>query len=323
MAAEGRAMSQHELSTPILPARAQLALGLCLVFAPVAALVGIHAMSSSAAIAAGSALSLSTTLQLAAERLWPARALPPRSRRLLATEIFQGVVYGTFLAVGTIFGIAWLVARVKAILGIELVLHGPIWLQALALVAASDFLDYFRHRHEHESTGLFWRVHSVHHSIRHFSLLDGLALHPLEAVFTFVSYGLVSGLLGFRFEVMVLGFTLAMIAMGAQHTNAPTRLGLLSNVLAHADGHRWHHDIALSSGRNVNYANVFSFWDRLWGSFRPATPFEGEYGIEPFRDTYPVDLAGQARMAFAADYARAESTATSRRIAVSRASPSA
>lgn len=288
---------------------AETALGVVLVFAPAAALVVVQGESESAVMASVTALTLSSTLQLAAERFWPARMLRPRSGHQLAVEAFQGIFYGTFLGVGTILGIAWLVGQGKGALGLDFAVGGPVWLQALVLVVAADFLDYFRHRHEHESNGLFWRVHSVHHSIREFSLLSGLALHPLETLFTFSSYGLVAGTLGLTLDATILGFTLAMIAMGVQHTNAPTRLGWLSNVLAHADGHRWHHDIALSAGRNVNYANVFTVWDRLWGTFRPALPFEGEYGIEPFRDAYPKDLVGQARMAFVSDYARTESRA--------------
>lgn len=285
---------------------AQLALGLVLILAPALVLFGIHAASGSALLAATAALSLSSTLQLGAERLWPARPLARHAGARLAVEAFQGIVYGLLLGVGTIFAVAAIVSTAKRMLGLPFSLALPIWGQALVLVVASDFLDYFRHRHEHESNGLFWRVHSVHHSIREFSLLAGLAVHPLEPVFTFASYGLVAGLLGLSSEATILGFTIAMIAMGAQHANTWSRLGWLSNLLAHIDGHRWHHDMALSHGRNVNYANVFSVWDRLWGTFQPALPFDGEYGIEPFRDAYPKDLLGQAEMARASKYAQRE-----------------
>jgi sterol desaturase/sphingolipid hydroxylase (fatty acid hydroxylase superfamily) len=283
-----------------------LAIGLTLVFAPLATLAVVMSLTGSSVLASASALSLSPALQLAAESRWPARRVPPPVPGQRRREILQGVVYGTVLGVGTVLAVAGLVGAAKRALGFTASSGFAPWSEALILVVVADFLDYFRHRHEHESNGLFWRVHSVHHSLRHFSLLTGLVLHPLEPVFTFASYGLVAGLFSFSFDGTVLGFTLALIAMGAQHTNTPTRLGLLSNVLAHADGHRWHHDLALSTGRNVNYANVFSIWDRLWGTFQPAAPFAGEYGIEPFRDAYPAGLIEQARMALPGDYARAE-----------------
>lgn len=299
------------------PGRAtQTALGLGLLLVPGLALFTVHAISGSAPIAAAVALSSSSSIQLVAERIWPARPLAPHPASQLAVEAFQGIVYGLVLGVGTILVVASLVSAAKQGLGLTFALSLPIWGQALVLVVASDFLDYFRHRHEHESNGIFWRVHSVHHSIREFSLLSGLAIHPLEPVFTFASYGLVAGLLGLSFDATILGFTIAMIAMGAQHANTCSRISWLSNVIAHIDGHRWHHDMALSQGRNVNYANVLSLWDRLWGTFQPALPFGGEYGIEPFRDAYPSDLVGQARMGLAAEYARRE------RAAISKATPS-
>jgi sterol desaturase/sphingolipid hydroxylase (fatty acid hydroxylase superfamily) len=288
-----------------VPSRAvQTALGWLLLCAPAVVLFAVQSSSGSAALAAVSALSLSSTIQLVGERYWPARPLAPHTGAQLAVEGFQGLVYGMVLGVSTIFAASSFVSLVKSALGFSFVLALPVWGQALVLVVVADFLDYFRHRHEHESDGLFWRVHSVHHSIREFSLVAGLAVHPLEPVFTFASYGFVAGLFGLSSDATILGFTIAMIAMGAQHANTCSRLGWLSNVVAHIDGHRWHHDMALSTGRNVNYANVFSIWDRLWGTFQPAAPFDGDYGIEPFRDDYPKDLIGQAKMALPGEYAQ-------------------
>lgn len=288
-----------------VPSRvAQNALGWTLLVAPLLVLFAVERLAGSVVLAAVCALSLSSTIQLVGERYWPARPLAPHAGPQLAVEAFQGMVYGMVVGVGTIFAGAALVSAAKRALGLSFALELPVWAQALVLVVVADFLDYFRHRHEHESDGLFWRVHSVHHSIREFSLLAGLAVHPLEPVFTFVSYGVVAGLLGLSTQATIAGFTIAMIAMGAQHANTFSRLGWLSNVVAHIDGHRWHHDMALSTGRNVNYANVFSVWDRLWGTFQPAEPFDGDYGIEPFRDAYPKDLVGQAKMALGSEYAR-------------------
>jgi len=289
-----------------------LVVGLILVLGPIAVLVGVFEWAGSALLAAIAALSVSPTLQLTAEHWRPRRLLPPKRPGQLGIEIFQGVVYGTLLGVGVTFGLWWLARGLRSALDIELELGGGIWLQAVALVVLADFLDYFRHRHEHVSDGIFWRVHSVHHSIRRFSLLDGLAIHPLETLFTYLWYGVLAGLLGMSFETMLLGFAIALIIMGAQHTNSGTSLGPLSFVFAHADGHRWHHDIGLESGRNVNYANVLSLWDVLWGTYYAPREFDGDYGIEPFRDAYPTGLGDQALLLLPERYAAAEARARAR-----------
>ena len=287
----------------------RIVVGSTLVFGPIAILVTVFAMTGSAVIASIASLGASPVLQFVAERRWPRHELPARSRRQIATDAFLGIVYGSLLGVSVIFGLWWAVQSLRVSMGIELAVAGSVWTQAAVLVVVADFIDYFRHRHEHESSGLFWRVHSVHHSIRGLSLLDGLALHPLESVFTYASYGVVAGALGLSFEGTLIGFTLALIIMGAQHTNTDSSLGPLSSVLAHTDGHRWHHDIALESGRNVNYANVFSAWDRLWGSYYAPRDFDGEYGITPFWDAYPKTLFEQALIVLPGRYSRAESEA--------------
>jgi sterol desaturase/sphingolipid hydroxylase (fatty acid hydroxylase superfamily) len=43
--------------------------------------------------------------------------------------------------------------------------HGwPIWIQALTMILAVDFLRYWLHRAAHENETL-WRLHSVHHAV--------------------------------------------------------------------------------------------------------------------------------------------------------------
>lgn len=149
----------------------------------------------------------------------------------------------------------------------------------------------------------------MHHSIRSFFLLTGLALHSLETVFTYASYGLVAGVLGLPVDALLVGFALALIVKGARYTNVPSSVGRLSLVLAHADGHRWHHDIGLEAGRNMNYANVFTLRDRLQGTHYMPRDFDGEYGITPFCDAYPRHLLGQVLIILPQRYPQAEAAA--------------
>ena len=72
----------------------------------------------------------------------------------------QRIAVGSMLGVSVIFGLWWAVQSLRASMGIELAVAGSVWTQAAVLVVVADFIDYFRHRHEHESSGLFWRVRS-------------------------------------------------------------------------------------------------------------------------------------------------------------------
>ena len=287
----------------------RVGVGLTLLLGPIAALVGVLATTGSAVWAASAALTVSPLLQLSAEAKWPLHRDAQKRPGQLRIEIFQGIVYGALLAITVMLGLWWLMLQLRAAIGIQVVLGGGLWVQAIVLVVLADFLDYFRHRHEHESSGVFWRVHSVHHSIRGFTLLTGLAIHPLETLFTYFWYGVLAGAMGLSFEAMLVGFALALIVMGAQHTNTDSSLGWLSYVFAHTDGHRWHHDLALESGRNVNYANVLTLWDLLWGSYYAPRDFDREYGIRPFWDEYPKGLKEQLWIVSGRRYKAAEAAA--------------
>lgn len=94
----------EEVSHPRMPSDSvQTTLGVGLLLGPGLILFAVHATCGSALLAAAAALSASTTIQLVAERAWPARDLAPHGGRQLAVEAFQGVVYGLVFGVGTIF----------------------------------------------------------------------------------------------------------------------------------------------------------------------------------------------------------------------------
>ena len=55
----------------------------------------------------------------------------------------------------------------------------PIWIQALLMVLAVDFLRYWLHRAAHQNDTL-WRLHSVHHSVEQLYWLNTARFHLLE-----------------------------------------------------------------------------------------------------------------------------------------------
>src|SRR5262249_52862003 len=67
----------------------------------------------------------------------------------------------------------------------------PLWASAVAAVLVADLTSYWWHRLQH-TTGesWLWRIHSVHHSPRHFDFWMGARVHPLDTLgFTIVGYG--------------------------------------------------------------------------------------------------------------------------------------
>src|SRR3954470_6986854 len=82
----------------------------------------------------------------------------------------------------------------------------PWWLQAVEVIALSDFLIYWGHRFQHR-VGFLWRFHAVHHSAERLDWLAAHREHPLDTGYTMTLIPLPALVLGFPLET-IAGFLL-------------------------------------------------------------------------------------------------------------------
>ncbi|MEO0604693.1 MAG: sterol desaturase family protein [Myxococcota bacterium] len=135
---------------------------------------------------------------------------------------------------------------------------------ALALVIG-DLGIYWLHRLAHEWMPL-WRLHALHHSSEHMSLLASVRIHPLQIPLNWVTQTGPLVLLGAPPEVLALHALFTAVHGQLQHTNVGQRLGFLSYIFATVEAHRWHHSTDLEEG-HTNYGNNVLIWDHLFGTF--------------------------------------------------------
>jgi sterol desaturase/sphingolipid hydroxylase (fatty acid hydroxylase superfamily) len=149
----------------------------------------------------------------------------------------------------------------------------------LITMLAIDFASYAVHRLLHRLPRL-WRIHAIHHSAENLTPLTTYRQHPLEPLFLYSARGFASGLaLGlFHFifpeqtPVITIfglgaGFFFYMLTVNLHHAHVPVHLPrFLRRVLISPHIHHLHHS---SDPRhfNSNYGVVFSFWDRLFGTY--------------------------------------------------------
>lgn len=137
-------------------------------------------------------------------------------------------------------------------------------LESLIALLVYDFLYYFLHRWLH-TPRMMRRVHGVHHRILFPEAMDGLYLHPAETAagvaLLFVAMAAVGPISVASFLTVAFVHSIANIAT---HTNlvVPHRAFALFNYWAVR--HDFHH----STHRNANYASIFPFWDRMFGTYR-------------------------------------------------------
>lgn len=209
-------------------------------------------------------------LLLLAEAVWPYRhTVERRYRRYLINGFLMG---SNALLLSVLLG-GLLVAAYQAFelqrvgllhaLGIE-----DGW-NVCCSVVLLDGVTYLWHRAYH-GVPLMWRMHRVHHSDRDLDVTTSGRFHLTEMALSAALRLGVIALIGANVASIVL-FEIVFGAFNQlEHANVqlPRRLDRrLRAIVVTPAMHRVHHFAALRY-TNSNYGTIFSFWDRLCGTYR-------------------------------------------------------
>lgn len=151
----------------------------------------------------------------------------------------------------------------------------PGWASMVGVVVVLDGLTYLAHVLMHK-LGPAWRFHRVHHSDADVDVTTAFRQHPLETVWRFAFLG--TGALALGAGPVAVAIYLGLSALNAQLEHADVSLPAhvdrwLRALISTAAMHRVHHSRAQAE-TDTNYSNIFSFWDRLFGTYR--APRAGE-----------------------------------------------
>lgn len=161
-----------------------------------------------------------------------------------------------------------------------------LWLYALIGVLLLDFFGaYLAHFVEHKVKPL-WMIHLVHHTDHNVDTTTANRHHPLESVirFTFTLFGVF--IVGTPIALVFLYQSVSLVATQFTHANIklPKRVDdVLSYALVSPDMHKVHHHNVLPY-TDSNYGNIFSIWDRLFGTFMKLNREKIVYGVDTFPD---------------------------------------
>jgi sterol desaturase/sphingolipid hydroxylase (fatty acid hydroxylase superfamily) len=178
----------------------------------------------------------------------------------------------------------------------------PGWAAVLVVVVVLDGLTYAAHRLMH-GLPLAWRFHRIHHSDAHVDVTTAFRQHPFETVwrYSFVC----AGAMALGASTTAVAVYLALSALNAQLEHADVSLpwrvdGWLRMLFSTPAMHRIHHS-RTQPETDRNYSNIFSAWDRLFGTYR--APRRGERiacGLDEFDAPQHQRTAGLLGLPFAA-----------------------
>lgn len=158
----------------------------------------------------------------------------------------------------------------------SILLYTLIGLLLLDLIGA-----YLVHLVEHKVKFL-WRFHLIHHTDTWIDTTTANRHHPGESIIRFAFTAIGVFIIGSPMWMVFLYQTLSVIATQFNHSNIalPKKLDtLLSYFIVSPDMHKVHHHHVMPY-TDSNYGNIFSIWDRLFGTFRTLPKEEIIYGID-------------------------------------------
>ncbi|MCB9080618.1 MAG: sterol desaturase family protein [Lewinellaceae bacterium] len=140
---------------------------------------------------------------------------------------------------------------------------------------------YFIHWVEHKVRWM-WKFHLIHHTDVHVDTTTANRHHPGESVFRFVFTTAAVVIVGAPIWMVMMYQAISVVLSQFNHANIqlPKRLDdLLSWVIVTPNMHHVHHHFVLPY-TDTNYGNIFSVWDRLFGTFSKLDPEKITYGID-------------------------------------------
>ena len=191
------------------------------------------------------------------------------------------------------------------------------WLRAIVVFVALDLGDYVFHRLMHHVPPL-WRFHLVHHTDQMVDASTTVREHPGESIVRASFLVLWTFLLGASYELLLLRQAAETVSAILAHSalRLPDRLArALGFVFITPNLHHVHHHYVLPY-TDRNFGGVFSFWDRLFGTFAELEEEHTVFGL----DTHLEPAATQDLNAlFAMPFAKPNREAAAQAMAIVQA----
>tara|TARA_B100001146_G_C16201191_1_gene444865 strand:- start:7809 stop:8630 length:822 start_codon:yes stop_codon:yes gene_type:complete len=212
---------------------------------------------------------------------------------LLLFVMIINAVFG-LITVGIFIWIA------EAEFGLLHLFEAPVWVELLLSLLVLDLIaQYFVHYLLHKVPWM-WRLHIVHHSDKNVDVTTGTRHHPFDFIIR-ESFALVAVvIMGMPIAFYLFYRILSVLFTYLTHANIslPPRLDkAISWVFVTPNMHKFHHHFQMP-WTDTNFGNMFSIWDRLFGTFVYKNVEDIQYGVDIADHVDDTNLSAQLGIPF-------------------------
>ena len=177
----------------------------------------------------------------------------------------------------------------------------PVWLYTIVGLLLLDLIGaWLIHYIEHRVRWM-WKFHLVHHTDQTVDTTTANRHHPGESVFRFGFTLLAVVVVGAPMWMVFLYQTLSLVLTQFNHANITMPDWLddaLVWVICTPNMHRVHHHYRMPY-TDTNFGNIFSFWDRLFGTYVKVKNKKLVYGLDTHMDHADAeDVMGMLKLPF-------------------------
>ena len=209
----------------------------------------------------------------------------------------------TTLVINILFGIATI--RVFSYItineiGILNLVQMPVWIELLISILFLDLVaQYIVHFLLHKIKWM-WKFHMIHHSDTKVDATTGTRHHPGDYILREIFALLAVIILGapFAFYMVYRIVTIFFTYFTHANINMPVWLDkTFCKVFITPNMHKFHHHFE-RPWTDTNFGNIFSFWDRIFGTFVYEDTKKIIYGLDVLDSKLDEDVLYQFKVPF-------------------------
>lgn len=176
----------------------------------------------------------------------------------------------------------------------------PLWLTIIAGLLLLDLVGaYAIHFIQHKIKWL-WKFHMVHHADTHVDTTTANRHHPGESVFRAVFTIIAVFVTGAPMWLIMMYQTLSAVTSQFNHSNINIPEWLdrpLRYIIVTPRMHRIHHHYVRPE-TDTNFSNIFSVWDRVFGTYLCRPNESLRYGLDVLEGRNDESIAAMLKTPF-------------------------